>query len=144
MSHIIKPQKWKKPPQRYGSQPTRFEASTTHMDSDVCRVDRDHVPFCQQKRHSKKLACRVARQREPQPDMSHVQGHKYLNTATEKRTNETDILSPSQNTSHHGIQNLSQKTSHHILFRKCICMQESISAKYRYYIGSNMIILPSY
>ena len=41
------------------------------------------------------------------------------------------LLPPSQNTSHPGIQNLSQKTSHPTLFRKCICMQESISAKYR-------------
>ena len=40
------------------------------------------------------------------------------------------ILPPSQNTSHLGIQNLSPKTSHPTLFRKCMCMQESISAKY--------------
>ena len=46
-------------------------------------------------------------------------------------------------TSHSRIQNLSQKTSHLTKFRKCMCMQESISTKYRL-IGANMVILPSY
>jgi len=41
------------------------------------------------------------------------------------------ILPPSQKTSHPRIQYLSQKTSHlTLLFRECMCMQESISAKY--------------
>jgi len=41
-----------------------------------------------------------------------------------------NILPLSQKKSHSGIQNLSQKISHLTLFRKCMCMQESISAKY--------------
>jgi len=36
-----------------------------------------------------------------------------------------------------------KKTSHLTEFRKCMCMQESISTKYRL-IGANMVILPSY
>jgi len=43
----------------------------------------------------------------------------------------SSLLPPSQNTSHPGIQNLSQKISHPILFGKCMCMQESISVKYK-------------
>jgi len=48
----------------------------------------------------------------------------------ERKQNCLRVLLPSQKKGHYRIQKLSQKTSHFTLFRKWMCMQESISAKY--------------